>query len=68
MERPHILVPALVPKYGIPEFILYLKSSIKLNSYNLFRSKNVFPPPVKIPSQISVVLLYYPLYSQVYLN
>ena len=47
---PQILEPALVPKNGVPELTFLAISSDMLYFRILSRSKNEFPPPIKIPS------------------
>ena len=44
-----MLVPALLPMYGIPCATLFRICSTRPNSCNVFSNRNEFPPPTKIP-------------------
>ena len=46
---PAILLPAEVPKYGLPDFTFSAKTVIKFSSCKVFTRRKVFPPPVKKP-------------------
>ena len=54
MVRPQILLPALVPKYGVPLLTAFLSDAIKLFLCNWLARTKVLPPPVNMPSAFSI--------------
>ena len=52
--KPQILLPALVPRYGVPFLTVFSIVSRTLFRYSSLTNTKVFPPPVKIASAFSI--------------